>query len=64
MKPVLRVRMTGAPTMRLSDFVFNDMTGQCMNPDDCENTASDEVQLNVEVRTNRACCWGTGDQNQ
>lgn len=48
--PVLRVRMTGAPTLRLSDYVHNDMTGECTDPDECANSASDEVQLNVEVR--------------
>lgn len=47
--PVLRVRMTGETALKLSDYVHNDMTRQCSNPDDCEAAASDEVQVNQEV---------------
>lgn len=51
--PVLRVRMTGAPSLKLSDFVHNDATKQCSNPDDCEGAARDEVQFIEEVSPRR-----------
>jgi hypothetical protein len=46
--PVLRVRVTGEPTMKLSDYVHNELTAQCSNPDDCEGAARDDVQLSQE----------------
>lgn len=49
MAPVLRVRMTGEPSLRLSDFVHDEVTQQCSNPDECGRAASDEVQLSSEV---------------
>lgn len=42
--------MTGAPALRLSDYVYGDVMAQCEDPgEECENSASDVVQLNVEV---------------